>query len=403
MTVDYSPFAPEVRDDPYPYYKRLRDEAPVYRVEPFGIYAVSRYDDVMNIVKNPEIFSSKAIQSFLLGNLVAESMSEEEREIFQSPILISTDAPEHTRMRNLVNRGFTPKRIAALETRIREITRQALDQIDPTDFDLVRDLNVPLPVTVIAELLGVESERITDFKRWSDAIVGGISGTDEESKQLFTESRGQFRAYFKEVVERRRREPGDDLISVLVRAEEDLGVLTPAQILGFTLLLLVAGNETTTNLIGNTMLALLNNPAQLEKAAADPTLIPGMIEEGLRFDSPIQGLVRTPTRDTELHGVSIPKEAVVMILFASANHDERQFADPDRFDLTRNSQGHLAFGYGTHYCLGSSLARLETRVAFEELLARFRNFEMIQDHTERIDSFLIRGPRSLRMRAEPAS
>jgi cytochrome P450 len=204
------------------------------------------------------------------------------------------------------------------------------------------------------------------------------------------------------VIERRRREPRDDLISLLVRAEEDLGALTPVQILGFTILLLVAGNETTTNLIGNTTQALLANPEQLGKVATNPTLLPGLVEEGLRYDSPIQGLVRSPTRDVELHGVEIPKGAMMLILFASANRDERQFADPDRFDVTRNCQGHVAFGFGIHYCLGAALARLEARVAFEELLTRFRGFERLEDAGERLDSFLIRGPRTLRMRAEPA-
>jgi cytochrome P450 len=404
MAVEYTPFAPEVREDPYPYYRALRDRAPVYKVEPSGIYAISRYADVMDIVKQPELYSSRAIQTFLLGSIAlpADQMTEDERELFSSPILIATDPPEHTRMRHLVNRGFTPRRIAALEARVREITRQALERIDPADFDLVRDLAVPLPVTVIAELLGVDPERMDDFKRWSDAIVSGISGTTEEGRSLLLQARGQFRGYFKEVIERRRREPRDDLISLLVRAEEDLGALTPVQILGFTILLLVAGNETTTNLIGNTTQALLANPEQLAKVAADPTLVPGLVEEGLRYDSPIQGLVRSPTRDVELHGVEIPKGAMMLILFASANRDERQFADPDRFDVTRNCQGHVAFGFGIHYCLGAALARLEARVAFEELLTRFRGFERLEDAGERLDSFLIRGPRTLRMRAEPA-
>ena len=402
MAVEYNPFAPQVREDPYPFYRVLRDEAPVHRVEPFGFYAVSRYDDVMAIVKQPELFSSTAIQTFLLGGIAnaREQMDSEERELFESRILIAADPPEHTQMRNLVNRGFTPRRISALEPRIREITRNALDQIDPESFDLVRELAVPLPVTVIAEMLGVETVRMGDFKRWSDAIVAGISGTTQQSREQLMGQRGEFRHYFKEVIERRRREPRDDLISLLVRAEEDLGVLTPVQIQGFTVLLLVAGNETTTNLLGNTMQALLRHPGQLEKVAADRALVRGLVEEGLRYDSPVQGLVRSPTRDVVLRGVEIPKGSIVLVLFASANRDERQFPEPDRFDVTRDSQGHIAFGYGIHYCLGAALARLEARVAFEELLARFRRFESLEEHAERLDSFLIRGPKALRMRAE---
>jgi len=401
MAVAYNPFAPEVREDPYPFYKALRDEAPVHRVEPFGFYAVSRYEDVMGVLRQPELFSSTAIQSFLLGGMLrgADQMDPEERELFESPILIATDPPEHARMRSLVNRGFMPRRIAALEPRIREITRRALDRIDPDGFDLVRDLAVPLPVTVIAELLGVDPERMEDFKRWSDAIVTAISGTTPESRERVLGQRGQFRHYFKEVIERRRREPRDDLVSVLIRAEEDLGALTPVQILGFTVLLLVAGNETTTNLLGNTMQALLRHPDQLEKVIADPALVDGLVEEGLRYDSPVQALVRSPNRDVELRGVEISKGSIVLVLFASANRDERQFADPDRFAVTRDRRGHVAFGFGIHYCLGAALARLEARVAFEELLSRFRRFELLEERVERLDSFLIRGPKSLRMRA----
>ena len=396
MTVEYNPLAPEVRENPYPFYKALRDEAPVYRT-PMGFHAISRFEDVLNVVKQPELFSSTAIQSFLLGGMALrpDAMTDDERELLRSPILIATDPPEHTRMRNLVNRGFTPRRIADLEPRVREITRQALEQVDPDDFDLVRELAVPLPVTVIAEVLGVDADRMEDFKTWSDAIVTGISGTTPEGRERLVEVRGMFREYFKEVIERRRREPRDDLISVLVRAD-----LAPVEILSFTILLLVAGNETTTNLLGNMMEALVAHPEQMAKVASNASLIPGLVEEGLRYDSPIQGLIRTPTRDVEMHGQRIQTGEFMLILFASANRDERQFQDPDRFDVTRDNRAHVAFGFGIHYCLGAALARLEARVAYEELFARFGGFERLDGPAERLDSFLIRGPSAVRLRAE---
>jgi cytochrome P450 len=258
-------------------------------------------------------------------------------------------------------------------------------------------------VTVIAELLGIERERTADFKRWSDCIVGGLSGAAGALQpETMARAFGELAHYVIGVVEARRAQPREDLISTLIRAEEGETALSPAEAVFFTLLLLVAGNETTTNLLGNAMLALLAHPEQLARVQRDPSLVPALVEEALRFCGPVQFVYRAATRDVELAGVAIPAGSLVMPLIASANRDETQFEDPGRFDVTRDNQGHIAFGLGIHFCLGASLARLEARVALEELFARYARFERLESTVDYIDSFLVRGPRLLPLRVEAA-
>jgi cytochrome P450 len=211
----------------------------------------------------------------------------------------------------------------------------------------------------------------------------------------------EFTTYLIDIVERRRRDPGDDLISTLIRAEEGETALTPLEVVMFTLLLLVAGNETTTNLLGNTLLALMEHPDEFARVRRDPARIPALIEEGLRYDGPIQYLFRQATRDVELAGVRIPAGAIVLPLLGSANRDEAQFPHADRFEVSRNTQGHLAFGLGIHFCLGASLARREARVALEELLPRFASFDRSEPIVQYVDSYLVRGPKRLPLRASP--
>ena len=395
--------SPSVRADPYPYYANLRREAPVQRLDPFGLWAISRYDEVLHVVKHPEIFSSSAMRTLAMGGISMAAGSGqmlEAAELAQSDTLIAADPPRHTRLRNLVNRAFTPRRIAALEPRMREIAAEALDPcIERGDLELVRDLSTPLPVRVIAELLGVPASRFRDFKRWSDALVTSISTTsaDVDVSQLM-EARRELVAFLVEQVAEAQRSPRDNLLGALVRAQADEGVLTEAEAVSFGLLLLVAGNETTTNLIGNALLALLEHPDQLGRVQSDPSLIPNLIEEALRYDSPVQGLLRRTSRDVETAGTKIPEGEPIMILFASANRDERQFAEPDRFDITRDTRGHLAFGFGIHFCLGASLARLEARVALEAILSRCRDLHRLDSGPVRwIDSLLLRGPRELHL------
>ena len=396
---DYSPLLPEVRANPYPYYAALRREAPVHRMIPgLPFFAVSRYEDVLFVLQHPELFSSTALRTLAQGGIGfgPNSGALAGHLLLDSAMMIAVDPPDHTRLRQLVNRGFTPRRIAALEPRLREIARGCLDAgVSRGRIDLVRDLAIPFPVTVIAELLGVEPERRGDFKRWSDTTVIGLSGISGEfSREDVRRGADEMAGYIERIVAERRTAPRDDLISVLLEAEEG-DALSTGEVMAFVVLLLIAGNETTTNLIGNAMKALLLHPEQLAELEADGSLIPGMIEEVLRYDSPIQGIPRQVRRDVDLPGGTVAKDAFVMVLFASANRDERQFPDPDRFDLHRNPQGHLAFGQGIHFCLGAALARLEARIAFESLFAKCRNLRLDADEIPMLDSMLLRGPKSL--------
>ena len=424
-SVRFDPFSEQHRASPYPAYAELRRHAPVHRIEKSGAWAISRYADVSFVLRHPELFSSSAMRTMMatgfsssagasgmgLAGVDAARLGELLRtlpmsvtEMLRARSLISADPPVHGPLRSLVNRGFTPRRIAELEPRIREIARASLEDVgEKGELDLVEDFAIPLPVTVIAELLGVEPERKEDFKRWSDCAVAGATGASgglrpETLFQAFSE----LGAYMTGVIEARRSDPRDDLISTLIRAENGEAGLTPVEIVMFTLLLLVAGNETTTNLLGNAMLALLAHPRELARVQRDPSLIPLLVEEALRFDGPVQFVMRSATRDVEIAGARIPAGATVMPLIGSANRDEAQFADPDRFDVARNPQGHIAFGLGIHFCLGASLARLEARVALEELLTRFSRFERLEPGVEYIDSFLVRGPKHVRLRVEAA-
>ena len=265
--------------------------------------------------------------------------------------------------------------------------------------DLMETFAAPFPVTVIAELLGVDPERRHDFKRWSDALVRAVFDTpDEQEAQQIGQAAEEMTGYLDEELEKRRRRPENDLLSILMRAEAADGVLSHNEAMNFANTLLVAGSVTTTNLIANATLALLRHPSELAKVCDNPGLIPSMLEETLRYDSPVQVMLRTATRDVEIAGGTLPKESVVLALMGSANRDERVFPQPDRFDVSRNPQGHLAFGQGRHFCLGAALARLQGRIAFETLLPRLSTLTCDEPEVEWISSLSLRGPRRLRVR-----
>ncbi|NNL66605.1 MAG: cytochrome P450 [Myxococcales bacterium] len=425
--LDYDPFRPEVQRDPYPYYAALREHPGLFRVESSQAWAVARYDDVHHVLRHPEVFSSHALQTFLGGSLLESAnrgplrflshpsmghlargvgnvyryfgrrtpMFELVQLFLSRRAVISADPPDHTRLRHLVNRGFTPRRIAALEPRIREIARDCLDAMEARDeADLMRDFAVPLPVTVIAELLGVPEERFADFKRWSDAVVQGVSLGGDSAPQRVIGTMLEFVRYLEELIEERRAHPTDDLVSVLVRDEAG-GKLDVHELMLFLIVMLVAGNETTTNLIGNAIHLLLDRPEDLASVEGDASLVPGLVEEALRYVSPIQMLPRVAKRDTELSGTKIREGENLMVLFASANRDSRKYPDGDAFDLRRDPKEHVAFCFGIHYCLGASLARLEGRVAFEELFARFRKLRRAPGEVSFLESGILRGPKTL--------
>ncbi len=418
MAIDYNPFSEKVHADPYPYYRALRDEAPVYWSEGAGGWVVSRYEDVRHVLTEHGLFSSDAMRTALLGippgfnpvehpeiaeRLMALVSSGPFRleDLTESGAIITADPPEHTVQRDIVNRGFSPRRISVWEKRVREIVDGLMHDIRAVRvFDLVSGLSIPLPMIVIAELLGVEPERRHDFKRWSDGLVSGISGSGRKQgfvESGFAETMREFSGYLQEIAAKRKAEPRDDLITALVRAEEGEGTLSAFQVVMFATVLMVAGNETTTNLIGNTVNALFDHPEQLDLVVRDSSLIPALVDESLRYQSPIQFLFRRATEDLEIAGVQIPKDSLVVPLLASANRDERQFENGDVFDITRNAQGHVAFGLGVHYCLGSHLARLEGRIALEAIVPELPRLRRRDPKVEYVDSFLVRGPQRIEL------
>jgi cytochrome P450 len=350
---------------------------------------LSRYADIAAALRNHSDFSS------------AEGVLDRR---FSVRTMLTTDPPDHTLLRSLVGQAFTPRVVAKMEARVREIAAGLLDEaMAASDFDLVRDFAAPLPLITIADMLGVEPERRADLDRWSGALIGARSGHDGEGRHGQDEwTLLDFFTYFGETIEARRRERRDDLISALVAAQEDRAVLSTEDIFLFCILLLVAGNETTTNLIANAALALTEHPEQMALVRADPALIPDMIEEVLRYDAPVPGLFRTATGAVEVAGTTIPAGARVLLLFASANRDEKEYPDAGRFDITRPPKSHLAFGSGVHFCLGAPLARLEARVAWEQLLRRTRDLRPHPDRPAvRVESFHIRGLRSFPVLFDP--
>lgn len=387
--MNYNPFSPEVKENPYPYYAHLRQHAPVYQIPDVGMWAVSRYDDVLYMVRNPQLFSSAAlIQATFPGDL---NFSPD------APFMLSSDPPIHTRLRTLVNRAFTPRRVADLETHIQGLVNRLIDAMLPKgECDLVSEFSAQFPVTVIAELLGIELERHMDFRRWGDDMGHAMGGAvNEDERAQIRQNIQDFRVYFREIIERRRREPRNDLITALVQAQEEKQALSTEEIMGLVVLIMVGGIDTTTNLISNTIVALLKNPEQMAKVQADPSLIDNLVEEGLRYEAPVQTLPRQTTCDVTLAGTTIPVGSMVLPLFGSANRDETKYPDPDRFDVLRDAQGHLGFSLGIHYCLGAPLARLEAKIALEALISRLRNLRRTAAPAVRGEWVMLRGFKTL--------
>ncbi len=386
--MEYNPFLPEVRDNPYPYYAYLREHAPVYQVPDFG-WMISRYDDVLSVLRNPRVFSSVN----LLG-----SMGDLNPFPPAAPPLSGSDPPDHTRLRKLANRAFTPRRIASLETRLREIIRQLLDPIaGQGTFDLVSGVAVPLPIIAVAELLGVTPERYADFKRWANNFLKAMNpfALSPEDEVEVRRSQAEFVAYLQAAIETCRVRPRDNLLSDLVRAEEEEQRLTREEVLSLALLILLGGAETTTNLIGNMMLALLEHPEQMAQVRANPALIPNVVEETLRYDTAVQMMPRQTTQAVDIAGTSLPAGAKIFYLIASANRDEQHFPNPDRFDIHRNTEGHLGFGFGIHFCLGALLARLETKLVLEIVLKQFPHVARTDEPFTRVDFPWFRGLKTL--------
>jgi len=361
--------SPAVHLDPYPFYARLRREAPVLAIQgPRGPgFLVSRYDDVVTVLKD-ERYANDSRRAGL-----RHSWLEEHLMLGLTNTMIMQDGQDHWRLRNLAHKAFTPARVEALVARMEELVDGMLDRMERAgQTELIADLALPLPLTVICELMGVPESYRDTFHHLMSGLVDLDSGT--MPALLFRSMPRMFRLfrYVRRLIEQRRRDRGPDLLSALIEAEEGGDRLSTDELVAGTFLLLLAGHETTVNLIGNGMLTLLEHPQQLERLRADPSLAESTVEELLRFSSPVQmPAPRYAMEDVEVAGMKIPRGRSVAVLLASANRDEARFADPDRLDLGRAPNKHVAFGFGAHYCVGALLARVEAKIAFPALARRF--------------------------------
>jgi cytochrome P450 len=376
--------------DPYPAFAELRAHDPVHRFEgadgPF--WAVARHADVQHVSKHPELFCSG--RGVLLTDLT--------RPVVSTDSIIYLDPPLHAKRRRLLSPSLTVRRVADLEHRVRTIVTELLDGLDPAGpVDAVDDIAVTIPLLVIAELVGVPRTDMAEFRRWSDAMIDAASDFTDESLALAAE----LFAYVTDIVEQRQAEPRDDLVSVLAHGTVDGEALDPVDINMFVMTLLVAGNETTRTHMANSLLALAAHPDQRELLAREPERIVDGVEELLRWEAPIMSFCRTATADTELAGRAVAEGDYVVLLYQSANRDEAVFGPTaDRLDVTRNPNPHLSFGFAEHFCMGAGLARLESRVLLEELLARWPGYE-VAGPVERVESRFVRGIAHLPLALSP--
>ncbi|MBI5949015.1 MAG: cytochrome P450 [Chloroflexi bacterium] len=381
----FNPGSPEFLEDPYPFYKMGQAIGPIWVEQP-GIWLAFGYDEITAILKDHATWSS--------GGGAMDAIPEDA----PPPGMLFSDPPRHTRLRSLVSQAFTPRMIEQLEPRIAAIADELVSAMaQKSACDLVEELAYPLPVIVIAEILGVPAEDRAMFKKWSDEVVSTLGGGfDGQAGQVPDATFEAMREYFTRMADARRAEPRADLISGLVRAEIDGARLSFDELLQMLVLLLVAGNETTTNLIGNAVLALMEHPDQLHRIYNDPSLLPSAIEEVLRFSSPVQATARVAMRDTEVSGRTVRAGQQAVTWLAAANRDARAFPDPDTFDVGRAPNRHLAFGLGIHFCLGAPLARMEARIALGAFLAHIQRFRRADDGPlPRVPTFIMRGVRSL--------
>jgi cytochrome P450 len=382
-TLTYSPYAYEIHDDPYPTYARLRSEAPLYRNDDLGFWALSRHDDVTAAFRDSARYSSAhgvSLDAAASGPHAHRTMS-----------FLAMDPPRHGRMRALVSRGFTPRRVLDLEPRIRELTRLHLDAaLEQGSFDFIGDFAGKLPMDVISELIGVPGSDRDEVRRLADLLVHRDEGVNDVPPAGI-EAALTLVGYYSEMLEQRRRSRTDDLTSALLDSEIDGDRLTDDEIIGFLFLMVVAGNETTTKLLGNAWYWAWRNNDQRRKPFDDPARVDDWVEETLRYDTSTQMLARLATEDIDIHGGRIPAGDRVVLLVGSANRDERVFPDADRYDLDRDTSALVSFGVGRHFCLGASLARLEARVALSELVHRVVDYDIDDAGIQRVHSINVRG------------
>ena len=382
----------ELRRDPYPLFTQARSAFPVLHEPGSDMWLLFDYDSVKRALNDSEVFSSVV-----------------ETPMGKAPDwLVFSDPPRHSKLRAIVMRAFTPRSIASVEPRVRELSRELLEPVlERGEMDLVADYSAPLPMMVIAELLGIPSSDRQRFMHWAEVIMTlsyTISGGEEAARAISENAavKEEMRAYFADLADQRRRTPKDDLLTRLVEAEVDGERLTPGEILGFFQLLLSAGTETTTNLINNALLCLLEHPDQFARLRAEPRLLPSALEEVLRYRTPVQMVFRATKGDVALHGQVIPAGKLVLVMIGSANRDATKFQDADRFDITRDPNPHIAFGHGIHFCLGAALSRLEARVALTDLLEQLKGVQLASSEPWVPRKALnVLGPARLPVRFEP--
>jgi cytochrome P450 len=403
--IAFDPLSPEQHRDPYPIYAEARNRAPVFFAEQFGFWVVTRYDDVLTVLRDPETFSSVGA----LTSSTVDSPAEVRAVLAEGwpamPIITDTDRPLHDRIRGLVTKAFTPRRVAELEPGIRSIANELIDGFAADgEADLVERFAWPLPLRVIGELLGLPEGDLAQLHHWAtDWLVLMQPGHPLERQLELARSVVSMQRYFMDAVADRRARPGADLISALVAAADELDPpLADDAVMGVPFDLVIAGHVTVTRAIGSALLLLVDDPARADLLRRREE-VPDLVEELLRMESPAQGLFRTVTRDVELNGVTIPRGAKVMVHFGSANRDEAVFAEPDRFDAHRNELAkHLAFGKGIHFCIGAPLARLELRIALPLLVERLPHLRPVEGAPPvREQIFFARGLAQLRLAWSP--
>lgn len=381
--LDFDPYAYAIHEDPYPVYARLRAEAPAYWNERLGFWALSRHADVLAGFKDWMRFSSRNGVSLDLDAFHANAET--------TMSFLAMDPPRHDRLRALVSRAFTPRRVTAQGPHVRALAVRYLDEIgERGDCDFIRDFAGKLPMDVISEMIGVPAADRATLREWADLVVHRDEGV-QSLPPAAAQSALRMLHYFTEMLADRKRTPRDDLTGALMAAEIDGDRLADREIIGFLFLMVVAGNETTTKLLGNALYWLARFPSERDRLRADPALVPRWVEETLRYDNSTQALARVVAADVELHGEKLCAGDRLVLLLGAGNRDERVFPDPDRYDLLRDTSASLAFGQGVHFCLGASLARLEGRVALEEVWRRIPDYEIDPAGIVRVHSVNVRG------------
>ncbi len=404
--ADFNPLDPRLRSDPYSIYRELRQEAPVYWQPLMQTWVLTKYEDNLEVLRDHAAFSSERTRAKNALVQQLESYRLSSGPLGTTPTMLSLDPPAHTRIRSLANKAFTPRVVERSRPHIHEIAEELLDALPrPDTLDVVADLAVPLPMIVIAGVLGVPVSDRDRFKAWSSYITAGLGGPFQPQSVLdrARDSSNAIADYFRDLIAKRRNEPRDDLLSGLIAAEEQGDLLSEDELIATCILLLIAGNETTTHLIGNGMLALLRNPDQRRRLQADPSLIESAVDEMLRYEGSVQMTSRVVDHDLEFRGQRFEEGQVVLVMLGAANRDPAQFPDPDAFDVSRRPNRHLAFGQGIHYCLGAPLAVAEAQITFQTLLRRLPEPEAAFDEPDWGQNFVLRALRSLPVTSKTAA